>query len=279
MKPLTQVLIKIKEALQSELITDSGLRLYFDGSYRREWTSSVVGTVVALPLKMSAKEKKIAGSLKVGDEICFSYRVVADFEFKGDGQRFMPATEDNPYTKEFISGQGERISMYALPKRKGLIGSMWVGMYLDKKRNLISGQQGTEEEVQRWMSQFQFGKTDEYTFNNFFEFEGEQYWKANLEDIFAKKVRGHLVAVGNRVICRPIEEDVPDEVKKSMGYMGDVKIRHQNKAKVLTGGKEKGVKKDEVISFNPQFCEKYNFYGKDYFLVNQNFILGKWQNN
>lgn len=276
-QPVNQVLIEINEALQSEITTDSGLRLFYDPSYKKEWAVSVVGNVIALPIKMNSKQKKIAEQLSVGDEIFFSYRVVADFDWESDGERFMPSTEDNPYVKEFVNGAGEKISMYALPKRSGLIGATWVAMYLGKGGNFISGEQGSEEEVERWMAQFPFGKTDIYKFNNMFEYRGKTYWKASIEDIFAKKVDGHLVAVGDRVICRPIEEDVPENVKSSLGYMGDVKIRYQDRGKILTGGKEKGLKKEQTISFSPTHNEKYEFYGKQYFLINQNFVQGVWQ--
>ena len=127
------------------------------------------------------------------------------------------------------------------------------------------------------MAQFPLGKTDIYTFNNFFEYKGKEYWKCNPEDIFAKKVKGHLVAVGNRAICRPIDEDVPVEVLQNIQHNTSVKIRYQDRASVLTCTKDnKSVKKDHVVSFSPSHSEKYEFYGRQYYLINQNFIQGKW---
>ncbi len=275
-RPITQVILRIDKSFQDEIITDSGLKLFLDPSYSKEHHVTVTATVVALPIKPSEKDKKIIDQLSVGDEVSISYRIVCDFEFKSDAPQFMQATEDNPYHKEFVNGKGEWIRVYALPKRKGIEGAMWVGVYQNKFQEVISGAQGSEEDVERWLAQFPLGKTDIYTFNNFFEYQGKEYWKCNPEDIFAKKVKGHLVAVGNRAICRPIDEDVPVEVLQNVQHNTSVKIRYQDRAKVLTADTYKGVKKDYVVSFNPNHSEKYEFYGRQYYLINQNFIQGKW---
>lgn len=276
MHPVSQVLLKIDKALQDELITDSGLKLYLDSSYRKEHNVAVTATIAALPFKYSKEQKKILDQLKVGDEVCVSYQIVADFEFQSDGLQFMKATEDNDHMEEYTNAVGEWVKVYALPKFTGISKIQWVGVYQDRNRKVIDGKQGTESEVRRWLSQFSIGKTDIYSFNNFFEFEGKEYWKCNLEQIFAKKVDGHIVSIGDRVICAPIEEEVPDNVKNSLGYGNDVKVRYQDRARVLTGGKDKGIKKEQRISFNPKHCEKYQFYNKDYFLINQNLVQGTW---
>lgn len=274
--PVTDVLLEIDQAIQDTIITDSGLKLYLDGSYKKEWNVSVTATISALPANPNPKHKKILENIKVGDEVVISYQVVADFEFKGDGAQFIQSTEDNEYLKEFINGKGEMVKMYALPTRQGIKKAIWVGVYLNKQRELIDGAQGDEEEVYRWMSQFPFGKTDIYCFNNFFEYGGKHYWRCSPDQIFAKRNKGHLVAVGNRIICKPIEEDAPKQMSDQIQHNFSVKIRHQDRGRVITGGKEKGIKKDEVISFQPNHCEKYQIGGVDYFLINQNFVLGKW---
>lgn len=275
-QPITQVLLRIEKAFQEELTTDSGLKLFLDPSYSKNWYCAVTATIAELPIKYNSKDKKIIDSLKVGDEVGVSYRIVSDFAFRGDSEQFMQTTEDNPHLKEFVNAKGEWVRMYALPKRAGTDGHIWVGVHLNSRMELIDGKQGDEEEVYRWMSQFPFGKTDIYTFNNFFEYEGSDYWKCDPDDIFAKKVKGHLVAVGNRIICKPIEHDVPQEALIAQHRGHNVKIRYTDRARVLSGGKEKGIKKDDTISFDPKILERYEFFGKPYYLVNQDFVLGKW---
>lgn len=278
--PVSQVLLTIPKALSDELITDSGVKFYLDPEYHKEQNVAVVATIAALPIKYSKQDKKILDQLKVGDEVCVSYSIVADFEFKSDSDRFMKATEDNPYVEEYTNSKGEWVKIYAVPNLKGLSKIQWVGVYQDRNRKVIDGTQGTERDVKRWLSQFQIGKTDIYNFNNYFEYNGAEYWKCSPNLIFAKKENGHLVAIGDRVISRPIEEDVPREIARAIvTTTDDVKIRYQDRGKVLTGGKEIGIKKEQTISFPPLFNEKYKFYNKDYFLIRQKYIGGIWNNN
>lgn len=277
-KPITQVLVRVDKALQDEITTDSGLKLYLDPTFKKEWACSVTATIAALPTNPKPQDKKILSQLKVGDEVAMSYQVVADFEFKGDGGQFMSMVEDNDYVKEFINGKGDTVKAYALPKRSGLPGAMWVGVYQSKKRELIDGIQGTESEVYRWLSQFPFGKTDIYTFNNLFSYNGEDYWRCFATDIFAKKVKGHWVAVNNRLICKPFDGEVPDHfLVNGNGLPEKVKIRYQDRARLMSGGKKLKLKKDAVISFDPKHCEKYEFDRKQYYLINENVVEGIWQ--
>lgn len=275
-KPITQVLLSISKPIQDEITTESGIKFYYDGSYNKNFAATVVATIADLPVNPHPKYKKIISQLSVGDDVAVSYRIVADFSFQGDSERFMQTTEDNPHLKEFVNGKGSWIKMYALPKRSGLPGHIWVGVYTNSRMEMIDGIQGTEEELYRWMSQFPFGKTDLYSFNNFFQFNGKDYWRADIDDIFAKKVKGHLVAIGDRIICKPVEDAVPEKYLIDAHKGLKVKVRYQDRGRILSGGKDSGLKKDDVISFNPKFLEKYTFWEKEYFLIKENFILGKW---
>lgn len=272
------MLLSVPKALNDEILMDSGLKLFLDPSYKKEWNAAVTATIAALPLKCSPQEKKILAQLEVGDTVLMSYQVVADFEYQSDGLQFMKATDENPHIEEYTNGKGEWVKVYAMPKFTGISKIQWVGVYQDRNRKVIDGKQGTESEVKRWLAQFPIGKTDIYRFNNFFEYNGKEYWKCNLNQIFAKKVDGHLVAVGDRVICRPVEENVPREIaSKIVRGTDDVKVRYRDRGRVLTGGKEKGIKKEQVISFQPQHLEKYEFDHKPYYLINQNLVQGTWQ--
>lgn len=275
-QPVTQVLLSIDKVLQDAIITDSGLKLYLNPDYKREWNVATTAKICALPLKVNPKDKKILDSLKVGDEVAISYQVVYDLEFKGDGHRFMPSVDDDRYVKEFVNGKGETVRVYGLAKRSGFKGLTWIGTYQNKKREVIDGVQGDEETVERWLSQFPLGKTDDYSFNNFFEYSGQDYWKCYPDEIFAKKVKGHWVAISDRVICSPIDEDVPRELLNQIKHKETVKIRRQDRATVLSGGKRMNLKKGDIVSFDPQKVEKYKLGNKDYYLINERLINGKW---
>lgn len=273
--PITQVLVQVEKAFEDELITDSGLKFYISPDYKKEWQCSVVATIAALPIKVDPKFKHIFDELKVGDEIAVSYRIVADFTFVSDALRFMQVTEDNPYMREYVNAKGEWVKVYALTiPGRNLV--KWVGVYQDARLKVISGAEGTESDVERWLAQFPLGKTDIYSFNNLFEHDGQDYWKCDLDEIFAKKVKGHWVAVGDRVLCKAVQERVPDErlIGEHKGHK--VEMRYQDRGKVITGGKKKGLKKDEVVSFNPKHLERYTFENLEYYLINENLVNGRW---
>jgi hypothetical protein len=277
-QPLNQLLLRVDKALNDELITDSGIKLYLDPTYRKEWTAAVTATVTALPIKSVKKDVATLNQLSVGDEVAMSYMVVSDLEFKGDGLRFAETTEENRYVQEYANGKGDRIRCYALPSRKGLADTIWVGAYTDKFGNLIDGVQGTEKELERWKSQFEFGKTDIYNHINLFSYKGSDHWKCSPSQVFAKRVDGHIVAIGDRIICTPVEEDVPAAVKLSLNYKDDVKIRYQDRGVVLASA-DKRIKKGYTVSFKPGFCEKYTLWGKDYFLIKNRYVEGIWSKN
>jgi len=176
--PLNEVLLQTSKAFNDEIIADSGIKLYLAEGYNKEWNVAVTATVAKLPIKINSKERRIVDNISEGDEVAMSYQVVSDLEYKGDGDRFMRVTEENPYVNEFSNGKGEWIRCYALPTRKGLSKITWVGTYTGTKKNFIDGCQGSESDMQRWMSQFQFGKTDIYNHCNLFSYNNKEYWKA-----------------------------------------------------------------------------------------------------
>lgn len=267
------MLLSIPKAFQDEIITDSGLKFYLDGSYRKEWTAAVTATVAALPDNPNPKHKHILDNLKVGDEVCVSYRVVADFNFRSDSDQYMLTTEENDRFREYVNAKGWWVKVYAF---KGKIFDTWAGIHQDSRMNLIDGIQGTQSEVETWLSQFPLGKTDRYTFNNFFEHDKQQYWRCDLDDIFCKKEKGHLKAIGDRVLCHMVENEVPQAMLIDAHKGKHVKIRYTDRGRVLTGGKSIGLKKDEVVGFDPKYVERYTFYGKEYYLIREDFVTGKW---
>jgi hypothetical protein len=277
LQPISQILLSVSKPLQDELVTDSGLTLYLDPSYSKEHNVAVTATIVQLPIRCSPKDKEIISKLNIGDEVAISYQVVADFEFKGDGNQFMSTLEDNDYVREFVNGKGETVKVYAMKKMSGILGVVWVGLYQNKRQELIDGVQGDEETVERWLSQFPFGKTDIYTFNNLFTHNKKDYWKCYATDVFAKKVKGHWVAVSDRILCKPIDEVMDDQfLINENGLPEKVMMRHQDRARVLSGGEKINIKKGSVISFDPTHVEKYKFGNNDYWLVNERVVQGKW---
>lgn len=274
--PINQVLLKVDKALNDEIVTDGGLKLYLDPTFSKEWNAAVTATIFEIPAKVSKKDKRFLSQISIGDEVAMSFQVVADLEFKGDGDRFMATTEDNPHQQEYANGKGEWLRCYALPTRKGINKATWVGVYSNKRGEFIDGCQGSESDLARWKSQFPFGKTDIYNHRNLFSYNDNNYWKADPDQIFAKKVNGHVVAVGNRIICKPIDEDVPREKNDLIIRTQSIKLRYQDRARVISSTR-KDIKKDYIISFRPMDIEKYTLWGQEYYLINERFVQGVWE--
>lgn len=273
--PIISCLVEISTAFQDEIVTPSGLRFFLDGSYNKNYTATVVGKIAALPIKaQSEKDAKILANLAIGDEVCISYMVVFDVEYESDGFQFMEVTEGSEMMRSWISGAGEKLDVVALP---GKIKPHWVGYYRNKFNQHVDGCEGDQSTVERWLSQFSMGKTDKYHHRNKFNFNGKDYWKADLQDIFAKRVNGEIVSVSNRVICEPVEEDMPLDIKYNIAQIGtDVKIRYQDRGLVISGGENKGINKGDIVAFPPNVLEKYEFFGKEYYLINESFVHGKF---
>ena len=83
-------------------------------------------------------------------------------------------------------------------------------------------------------------------------------------------MKGHWVAIGDRVICKPVQERVPDERLIDAHKGHKVEMKYQDRGRVVTGGKSKGIKKDDLVSFNPRYLEKYDFSGTEYYLMARN---------
>lgn len=276
-KPITGVLVAIDKEFQDEIITPGGLRLWLDGSYNKNFTATVTGKITALPITAkSEQDRKVLQQLSIGDEISFSYKVVSDIDYVSDGDQFMPITEGDDRHREWITGRGEKLFCYCIKNRKTW-SDIWIAYYLNRYNQHVDGVQGDQETVERWLSQFSMGKTDRYTHSNLFNLNGKNYWKCDIEEIFAKKVNGKPVSVSNRVICSPIEEPVPLDVKIHLVALGEeAKIRYYDRGEVVSGHTNlDGVKRGDTIMFPERFLEKYEMWGNEYFLINKMFVHSK----
>jgi len=270
------VFLKLDKALQDEIITEGGIKFYLSPEYNPEWNATVTGKIKNLPKLVEQKNKHILSQLNIEDEVCFSYSVVADRKFGSTGALFQQVTEDNPYRKEFKNGVGEKIMAVAV---NGKISKIWIGTYHDKYGQFVHGFQGTENQLEKWLSQFQFGKNQKMTYKNLLSYQAESFWKVDFANIFAKKKGKNIVALGDRVICKPVEKEVSREFLKLNGIdipASSVKLRYYDRATVVSGGEKIGLKKGDVISFEERFLEKYNIWQQEFFVIKERRIQGKW---
>jgi hypothetical protein len=264
--PTSCVLVQVEKNLNDELELANGLKLFFSGEWN--WNNNVTcsGKVTHVPHGTT--------HIQPDDEVCFSFQVIADRTFTSNKSVFFPVSDG-----KFMNSKGDTIIVYRYKKNSGF--DEWTACCLDAKGNPVDGvQNAKEKDVQKFLSQFAFVNSDEYKLNNLVVIDGKEYWKVEVEDVFAKKVGDEIIPLSNRVICEIIEEDVKHRIEimegKILPYQ-DVKLRHKDRAKVLCGGEKLGLEKGDVIGF--KFSEMYELWGKNYYLVKEKRVLGKWSNN
>jgi hypothetical protein len=271
LQPFRDVILKLDKPL-AETIKKGKLELYLDPTWNPEQHVTVTGIVYALP-----PNHPYGDSLKVGDTVCFSYQVVADREFDETPDHYHTYV-DEENLQIFYNGHMEKIQVRAV---QGIITKKFICAYFDKHGEFQEGYEGTFHEKDRWLSQFKFGNTERYRFKNCIDWDGELLWKCKFEEIFAKKVGKKLIALGDRLILNPVKMEIPEAVFTDAGLEIPKSTMYgtlQNEAKIESVPRETKLKKGQRIEFNGMFKEKYEFFGKQYFLVNKNLVEGVWLN-
>jgi len=271
LKPSKDVILKLDKPL-ADTLKVGDLELYLDPTWNPEQHVTVTGTVYALPPK-----HPYGDTLKPGDNVCFSYQVVADREFDSTPDHFHPyVNEEN--LKIFYNGHRHRLQIRAV---QGLIAKKFVSVLMDENGDFMFGYEGTGNETDRWLSQFKFGDTQQFKFTNCIDLDGEILWKCKFDQIFAKKVGKKLIALSDNIILNPINVNLSKEKLSEMGIVqpkSSLSARVVGEANVEACGTIAGLKKGNKIGFKDQFKLGYTFFGKEYYLLNKNRVEGIWKN-
>jgi co-chaperonin GroES (HSP10) len=105
-------------------------------------------------------------------------------------------------------------------------------------------------------------------------------WKASYRDIYAKFDGEELKTVGDRIILEPIDLDIPKEVLTQMGIevpQSTFKARLGDRATVISAPEGSDLKVGDVIGFEEKYLEKYEYNGKNYYLIKSRRALGIWE--
>lgn len=269
--PKNRAILELDQKFTDEIILEGGLKLYLDPSYRPEWNVTVTGTVKALP-------RDYQGELEVGQKVFFSYMVVNQRTFKSDEDYFLPTMEGSDFFKEFQDKRGRQITVLAFPE---VITKRWAGSLYDET-GWIDGCQGSESDVERWLSQFKFGTNEDQVYKNLLEIDGKDYWLCDLDLIFAHKPKKNLKALGSYVLLKPIDIDVTERIKIMKGIEipeSSIKMRREDCGRVVSVPNKKiTLNEGDIGFFNMRFAEKYDFEGNQYFIVKQDRILSRSDN-
>lgn len=273
MKPLNSIFLQIDTPLQKEIISGT-LRLIAAPEYNPEQNATVVGKIAALPKYPKGEYAAIVKDLKIGDDIAFLYSVCSKIGYYGDSNAFHPATDGSDYYKVWYNGKGERLQILAVP---GIITKRWFCTYMDKRNNLIDGVDGTERDMEKFLSQFTFGSSDKAYFKNLVEINGKTYWRAEFNEILAVKRKKDIVAVGDWVCCNPIMIDQTTTYNlqhgtilppKSIGFV------LTDRAEVVSS---KVFKKKQVIGANEQYWNKYTLWDEPFYFIKERRVYGTFQ--
>jgi co-chaperonin GroES (HSP10) len=266
------VFLSIEKTVIDEITTDSGFKLYLAPEWNFEWNVGIQGRIAVLP-------RNYQGELKVGDSVAFSYRVVSERELPNTSEYFTEISEGSNDIKIWVNGKGEKLQK--IGAWHGAITRIWTGKYFSKKGQFELGCQGTERQVDQWLRKnFKFEKPETFTYTNLISLNGKDYWKCSIENVFAKKVGDELVALGDRLICEPIDIPISERVKEYNGIIipeGAQQIRLYDRARLIAGGEKLGFEKGDVVSFEDKYAEMYEMFGKKYFLIRERRINGRWE--
>lgn len=280
--PISYAFVEINKAFEDTVTTDSGIKFFIDSSYEKHNHSVCVGKIHSLP-RLNKRNKRILKNLSVGDEVCFSFRVVADLEHvTTEGYFTRVSPKEEKYHIYWINGKTEKLIKMAYRSTTGAI--LWMGSLLDKMGNPIHGidKCQREDEVDRWLTQFSFSQEDKYKFKNLIDLgDGNNpVWKVELDYIFAKKdANGDLIPVGDRILMKPIERDVKKLLEITKGIIlpeTAVTAQHQGCARITHDYEPLGIKEGECVAFPQNFVEEYSFMDKPYWLIRYHRISGIW---
>lgn len=80
MQPIYKILVTIEKRFQDEVVTESGLKLYKDSSFKPEENSTTVGVVAAVPAKHDVHNfpPDFKFNVKNGDKLYFNFNITID---------------------------------------------------------------------------------------------------------------------------------------------------------------------------------------------------------
>jgi len=272
--PIDKVFIKMPKPLNDEIITTGGLKLYIAPDYNPSFHTTVTGKVYGVPKYPKGLDSEIAKKLKVGDEIAFNYQVVINREAISNSEKFT-ALVDEPRKKIFTNIKNWRIIVNGMPYSGKII---WMGVLLDGRGERLEGIQGTESEVDRWLSKFDFSNDVSYKYRNLISWGDNDVWQSDYGFIYAKRTpKGEIESLGDRVIMMPIEIDVTLRAKMAGEIVPPdtaILAEYTDRGKVVSGGTKSGIKKGDIVFFDRLYVEKYNFFGKNYLIIKEKRIHG-----
>lgn len=112
---------------------------------------------------------------------------------------------------------------------------------------------------------------------NELKIDGESYWLIDYLCVFFTKKDDCVTMIGSHVLVEPVYEDkiyaayllAESNVKRmDRGIIISIGVPNKNENKI-------NVKQGDLVAFDSQYVERYNFWDKPYFIIKQDRILHK----
>jgi co-chaperonin GroES (HSP10) len=273
--PKDKIIVRLESKYNDKIQTESGITLYQDTSYRPEWHTTVQGTVVSVPPKVSKDDpfnSRIELEVQPGDTLFFSYMVVFDREYPAQKEYFFDISDGTPFKMEFTNCLDEKIVVQKL-------GDIHAGVIADKYGNVLDGLTGTQREVDRWLSRFKFCDDSMMVHANNLE---DDLWLVDYKWAIAVKRNGEMKMIGSYVLMEPLHGTIEhfDAAKKLIvpEYLKNTQKKGYGKV-VCIGSPLKGqpklsIKPGDEVLYDERYVEQYKFENKDYLLIKQHRIQG-----
>jgi co-chaperonin GroES (HSP10) len=280
--PSNCLVVEIEQKFNEQIVTESGLQLYQDTTYRPEQHATILGKVVSLPRRIDgrdwAQRATIVPEVRVGDEVVFSYLVVFDMAHRDDRDEVY---YEDPTNLPTVTQYSNRLGMKLLVRYRLTEDRFDVAAFDTEGKPYDMRVRLTESQKEEWMGLFPFAETNQISYNNLLEVDGKDYWKVDYGHVIAIRRENELIPVGGNVI---LDLQIPDEAKTKLVLLTKNTLeRSVNEAEsqvIAIGTPCKGkpvldCKPGDYVTYDERFAVPYELWGKDVLVLKQDRLLAK----
>lgn len=287
------ILVELDKAFQDEIVSDGGMRFYQDTSFRPEWNVTTKGTVVSVPKKLTAgggastldpDRARIIPNVKAGDEIIFSYLVVMRRkQFDNKHEVFTKQRTRDPYITVWADYTGKELVRIYLTNDKYDVGlfertsKTWLDR-LDKC---------SEKQAEAFIEKYMPSENVGFHYANVLPFGDKDYWMVDYANAIAiQKPDGTFEMVGEYALLEPIREPRREKYQGKLEiYNLEQDTDYRAVGRLISIGEplkdavKLSVKPNEQVITDIRYVEKYCIDNKDYWVVRQKYLFGKYTQN
>jgi hypothetical protein len=270
--PYNDLLVEITHKYEDTITFKSGVKLFIDPSFNPNFHATSEGIVHSVPKLLRDHNAGEKMDIRPGDTVIFSYKTVGDITFQDNTHLFRMTSVGEGYATEWMNQERETLRLVAGYEK----GKPWVCMWLDKHLNLLQGFKGTHGQCENWMAtNFKFAEGEGFKYDNRLYYEDKELWRVDFQFVFGYKRDGHLTMLSDYLLCEPILEDLPIMMSSMIERPEAHRLCLREQKGWLRAGERGGLRNGDVLYFDPNMKEKYNFENKPMIIVRRRFVLGK----